>query len=88
VQDPPVAIKDQVVTTRNTEVVISPLSNDYDPDGDHILLNGFFQPANGTAQDLGDGRVLYTPKATGLVLTPSSTSSQMETVILLLAPLT
>ena len=63
VQDPPVAIKDQVVTTRNTEVVISPLSNDYDPDGDRILLNGFFQPANGTAQDLGDGRVLYTPKS-------------------------
>jgi len=63
VQDPPVAIKDQVVTTRNTKVVISPLSNDYDPDGDRLVLNGFFQPANGTAEDLGDGRILYTPKS-------------------------
>lgn len=62
VQDPPVAVKDQVVTTKNTQIIIDPLSNDYDPDGDEISLQGFFQPAHGTAQDLGDGRVLYTPK--------------------------
>ncbi len=59
----PVANPDSTETDENTPVAIEVLANDFDPDGDPIRVIGVTQPANGSVQILGDGRIEYTPGA-------------------------
>ncbi|MBY6161597.1 Hint domain-containing protein [Mameliella alba] len=62
---PPVAFDDSAETDEDTAVIITPLANDVDPDGDDSLLvvDSITQPANGTATLNSDGTVTYTPDA-------------------------
>ena len=59
--DPPVATDDSVDTDQDTSVVVSPLANDNDVDGDTLSIASFTQAANGTVTDNGNGTLLYTP---------------------------
>ena len=56
----PSAVDDSAVTTENKSVIISPLSNDIDPDNDVITLASVGAPSHGTAVVSGDS-VVYTP---------------------------
>ena len=49
-QSPPVASPDVVSTMEDTPVVVSPLANDGDPDGDAVTLVGVTRPAHGTVR--------------------------------------
>ena len=59
----PLAFDDAAETDSDTAIVITPLTNDQDPDGDNALLTvtSITQPANGTAVLNGDGTVDYIP---------------------------
>jgi large repetitive protein len=49
VNDAPIAHADAVTTTAETPVVITPLDNDHDPDGDPLTLTAVGAPAHGQA---------------------------------------
>ena len=68
VNDPPAAVNDSVSTPMNTQVVISVLANDSDPEGSPLSASTVTAPANGTAVINGDNTVTYAPNAdfTGL----------------------
>ena len=57
---PPQATEDDVSTAQNTAVVIEPLSNDTDPDGDALTLVEFTQPEHGAVAQEG-ATLTYTP---------------------------
>ncbi len=63
VNDPPVAVDDNVTTLEDTPVAINAASNDFDVDG-NLVPTGVVvltDPANGTAGNNGDGTFTYTP---------------------------
>lgn len=64
VNQPPVAVADNIVTTRDTSVVVRPLANDSDPDTPALSLAFAIlaQPANGTLA-IGTAGFQYTPAA-------------------------
>ncbi|MBI3418262.1 MAG: tandem-95 repeat protein, partial [Verrucomicrobia bacterium] len=62
VNDPPVAVLDQIITLEDTPVTFDPLANDYDVESDPITLVDFGQPKNGTVTRNADQSFLYTPK--------------------------
>ncbi len=49
-----------VTTTKNNAIIIDVLANDYDDDGDTLILDTVDTPAHGTIQKQ-NGKVLYTP---------------------------
>jgi len=67
--NPPVANNDQVTTTFNTPVIVNPIANDFDVDGDTLditlIPNIPVVTSNGTASIL-NGLVTYTPNPTFL----------------------
>ncbi len=65
VNDPPVAVDDaQVIKDGELEIVIDVLDNDFDLDGDVIVLQGATSPANGTVVLNADGTITYIPNPT------------------------
>ncbi len=58
--DPPLAVNDMGSTNEDQSVVISPLANDSDPQGDSLTLAGIDAPFNGSAVISGN-TVIYTP---------------------------
>ncbi|UCH06153.1 MAG: tandem-95 repeat protein [Deltaproteobacteria bacterium] len=64
VNDPPVAVDDEVTTNKETLVITgNVLANDTDVDGDTLTISGFTHPTNGTAINNGDGTFTYTPNS-------------------------
>ena len=61
VNNPPVAVNDTVTTDEDTPVDIGVLENDSDPDGDALTVTSIGSPAHGTATDIGDGGIRYSP---------------------------
>ncbi|GAA4229138.1 hypothetical protein GGQ68_001343 [Sagittula marina] len=58
----PVAVDDTAETAPGTPLVVTPLLNDTDADGDPLILTGITPPSNGTASfDPTTGEVTYTP---------------------------
>jgi gliding motility-associated-like protein len=64
VDDPPVAVNDTVSTIEDTETIIDVLLNDFDPDGDGIVLQTqlIALPGNGEALVNDDGTITYRSK--------------------------
>ncbi len=64
VNQPPVAVDDNVSTEQDDPVSFSPLGNDSDPDGDSITILSVTQPSNGSSdiQPQAD-RLIYRPAA-------------------------
>ena len=58
---PPVAVRDQAVTTADTPVTIGILANDVDPDGDSLRVVGLTVPMHGHVTLNADQTVTYTP---------------------------
>lgn len=61
VNDDPVAVDDVVSTTVGKTVMIEVLSNDYDVDGDTLLVESATQPKNGSTKVLGGTTIRYIP---------------------------
>lgn len=61
VNDPPNAQNDTSETLEDVPVVIPVLANDWDVDGDPVVIVGFTQPNSGTVTLNGDGTLTYTP---------------------------
>ncbi|MCW5521234.1 tandem-95 repeat protein, partial [Aureitalea sp. L0-47] len=59
--EPPVANADTNTTEVDTPVDGNVLVNDFDPDGDPIVVTGNTQPANGSVVVNPDGSYTYTP---------------------------
>ena len=59
----PIALGDSFTLDEDTSVVLAPLANDTDPDGDALTIASFTQPSFGTVTDNGDGTFTYTPFA-------------------------
>ncbi|MBE7468978.1 MAG: hypothetical protein DPW09_03260 [Anaerolineae bacterium] len=57
---PPTANPDTATTNVNTQVTISVLGNDSDPDGDTLTITGVSTPANG-AVSINVNTIIYTP---------------------------
>jgi len=57
----PEAHDDVASTSINNSVIIDVLANDLDPNNDMLIIDSFENPANGRAEILDDGRLLYTP---------------------------
>jgi hypothetical protein len=57
----PVAADDTVTTAAGHSVLIRPVANDHDPDGDPIAINKIGNPGHGTAKPNVDGTVTYEP---------------------------
>ena len=62
VNDPPVAVDDEVTTPEDQPVTIAVLANDYDPDGQTPQLLSVTAPVQGSVRIVGS-RVAYTPLA-------------------------
>ncbi|OQX25720.1 MAG: hypothetical protein BWK80_14075, partial [Desulfobacteraceae bacterium IS3] len=62
VNDLPLVENDNAVTYQGASLLISPLLNDSDTDGDEISIVSFSQPDNGSVRDNGDGTLIYTPR--------------------------
>lgn len=60
--DPPEAVEDFAITTKNAPVLIDVLANDTDPDGDTVQLVSVEAPAFGSATATAGSQVLYQPK--------------------------
>jgi large repetitive protein len=63
VNTPPVAVDDHAETAAGAPVVIDVLANDFDEDGDELVVVDLTQPAHGTVVLNADGAVTYTPEA-------------------------
>jgi len=61
VNDPPIAVDDNVVSTSELPIVIDVLANDSDPDGEMTVTDIISGPSNGTAQINPDNTITYTP---------------------------
>ncbi len=61
VNDAPVAVNDSATTTPNQAATINVLGNDFDVDGDTLVVDSFTSPANGSVINLGGGVLQYTP---------------------------
>ncbi|MBX2903476.1 MAG: tandem-95 repeat protein [Chitinophagales bacterium] len=61
VNHPPVANNDYESTIKNKPVVVNVLANDFDPDGDQLVVTIYSTPSNGTVVVNGDGTVTYNP---------------------------
>jgi hypothetical protein len=63
----PVSVADSYVVETGTVLTVSAegglLSNDYDPDGDTMVVTAIVVPANGSIEPLTDGSFTYTPDA-------------------------
>jgi large repetitive protein len=62
VNDAPVAVPDAATTLEDTAVIISPLANDSDVDGDPLTITSATAP-NGTVVINANGTITYTPNA-------------------------
>ncbi len=64
---PPVARADRVTVVAGDTVVLRPLANDHDPDGDPIAVDKIEKPRHGTATAAPDGTIRYasSPDAEG-----------------------
>jgi len=51
---------ESITTSKNTAIVIDVLANDFDDDGDTLILDAIDTPVHGTVQKQ-NGKVLYTP---------------------------
>ena len=60
---PPIANADFGVADEDGSVVISPLDNDSDPDGDSLSLISYTQGNYGSVTNNGDGTLTYQPEA-------------------------
>ena len=60
VNDAPVAQDDSVTTDEDTQVAVSVLANDFDPEADPLRVESVVQPSHGTAA-IGGEQILYTP---------------------------
>jgi gliding motility-associated-like protein len=64
VNDPPVAVDDNITTPEDNPVIINVLANDTDPEGNIVptpaIIDG---PDNGTATVNADGTITYTPNS-------------------------
>jgi outer membrane lipase/esterase len=60
---PPVAVDDTRTIPANTSVTLNPLINDYDPDGDRIVVVSVGAASNGTTTLNPDGSIRYVPEA-------------------------
>ena len=56
-----IAVADSAATFPDTAVMIDPIDNDVDPNGDPMSLDSFTQGTNGTVTDNGDDTLTYTP---------------------------
>jgi len=63
INEPPVPADDTAVTDEDGQVMIVPLANDSDPDGQAISLAAFAPPAHGMVTDNGDDTLTYVPEA-------------------------
>ena len=77
VNDPPVTVDDSAATMEGVQVIIDVLANDYDVDGDGIVVTGLTQPIGGGLTPgatvlNGDNTVTYTP-APGFIGTETFT---------------
>lgn len=59
--EPPVAVDDLYQIPRNVIQVVSPLINDYDPNGDELTVTLLSTPQFGTLEELSDFNWLYRP---------------------------
>jgi len=57
----PDAQDDEATTGAETPVPIAVLKNDFDADGDELVISELGQPSNGTVREEPDGSVTYTP---------------------------
>ena len=57
----PQAVDDVETTRPGNPVTLDVISSDIDPNGDSLTVVKISQPANGIAEDNGDGTVTYTP---------------------------
>jgi VCBS repeat-containing protein len=60
VNDPPVAVADNATTLENTPVTIDVLNNDFDTDGDTLIVDSVTQGTHGLVTN-NSGNVTYTP---------------------------
>ena len=64
VNDPPIAVGDNLVTTSDAQVTTADVTaNDIDIDGDSLSVIDFTQPLAGGVSYNGDGTFTYTPRA-------------------------
>lgn len=61
VNSAPVAVNDSVTMPGKEPVLIDVLSNDSDPEGDEIAIQGMTQGSKGSVEITTDGKLLYTP---------------------------
>ncbi|MEL6890798.1 MAG: Ig-like domain-containing protein, partial [Actinomycetota bacterium] len=63
VDDPPVAVDDQVTARSGTQVPVSVTANDFDPDGEAIAVASVGDAERGTVEVGTASTVVYTPEA-------------------------
>ena len=63
IDDPPIAVDDEVRARAGTTVAIPVTANDYDPDGEAILVSAVDSPGNGASTVVSASTVSYTPAA-------------------------
>ena len=61
IQDPPVAVDDAATVEEDDRVVVDVLANDYDPDGDRLVLAALEDPSSGVAVYRPDRTIEYIP---------------------------
>ena len=61
VDDPPVAVDDSVSARQDTVITIPATGNDYDPDGEGIVILAVTNPGHGTIDIVDAGSVTYSP---------------------------
>ena len=57
----PVARDDSYTANANTAIVINPIANDFDPDGQSFEITDFTNPFQANLKLLDDGTLLYKP---------------------------
>ena len=63
VSEPALAFSDTATTNEDTAVVIDVAANDFDPDGQPVIMDAVFPATHGTTVLNPDGTVTYTPAA-------------------------